>query len=151
MTTTELLSTVQAAGIAFEVHGGSLRCKPKPTGELLVLIRANKAELMALSIATLTADLPHEPTLWAKLHRLLDQADELDRAGDRDGMVRILDDIGRLISNSTPAQKAMEAPRTGKASYYGAAAATAQPRTSNAESSRMSDSARVRAGEGVRI
>jgi len=151
MTTAELLTTIQAAGIAFEVHGGTLRCKPKPTGELLELIRAHKPELMALSIATLTANLPDDPTLRAEVHRLLNAADELDRAGDEAGMVRILDDIARLVRNSTAAREAGEAPRTGRVGKDEATAATTPPRASNAKSSGMPDSVLVRGGKGVWI
>lgn len=133
MTTAELLTTIQAAGITFTVERGGLRCKPKPTGELLELIRAHKAELMALSIATLTANLPDDPTLRAEVHRLLDAADELDRAGDEAGMVRILDDIRRTIQNPTPAREAVEAPQNGRVKIDEVAAATTSPRASNAK------------------
>lgn len=154
MTTAELLTTIQAAGITFTVERGGLRCKPKPTGELLELIRAHKAELMALSIATLTANLPDDPTLRSEVHRLLDRADELDRAGDEVGMVRILDDIRRTIQNATPAQEAEEAPRTDRVGKDEVTAATAPYNAPNAKAGSNAgnaDPVPVRAGEVARL
>ena len=88
---------LQATGISFEVHGGGLRFKPKPSAELLEPIRAHKPSLMALFIASMTAELPNDPALHAEVHRLLDQADVLDLAGDVQGMQRILADIKEMI------------------------------------------------------
>ncbi|HEY9069532.1 MAG TPA: hypothetical protein VIV61_04705 [Candidatus Ozemobacteraceae bacterium] len=50
-----------------------------------------------LNPATLTADLPDDPPLRAEVHRLLDRADELDRAGDVQGMQRILANIQKMV------------------------------------------------------
>lgn len=85
------------------------------------------------------------------MQRLVDVADELSRAGDEAGMIRILDDIRRMIQNATAAREAVEVPRADRMTVDEVAAATVQPGASNAESSRMPESARVRAGEGVRI
>ena len=150
MTTAELLTTIQAAGVAFEIHGGSLRCKPKPAGELLELIRAHKAELMALSIATLTANLPDDPTLRSEVHRLLDRADELDRAGDEAGALRILDDIRQTIQNAMAATVPDKASRNDGAGKDEVSTVSTSPRASNAESPRKPVPAPVR-GAGPAI
>ncbi|OQA05915.1 MAG: hypothetical protein BWY66_02171 [bacterium ADurb.Bin374] len=97
MTFAELLTILQAAGISHEVYKDGLLCKPTPAGELLEPIRAHKPSLMAYSLATQTANLPDDPTLRSEVHRLLDRADELDRAGDVQGMQRILADIREMI------------------------------------------------------
>lgn len=85
-----------------------------------------------LNPATLTAPLPDDPTLRAEVHRLLNAADELDRAGDEAGMVRILDDIRRTIQNATAAREAKEAPRTDRVGKDEVTAGTTSPRASNA-------------------
>lgn len=41
----------------------------------------------------------HDPNLRRKLHALFDRADELDRNGDIEGVVRVLGDVERLIQN----------------------------------------------------
>ncbi|HOY67098.1 MAG TPA: hypothetical protein PLP29_09425 [Candidatus Ozemobacteraceae bacterium] len=134
MTFAELLAKIQDAGITIAIDNLRLRLDPTPCVELLELIRAHKLELMAYSVATLTANLPEDPALRSEVHRLLDTADELDRAGDEPGMVRILDDIARLVRNSTAAREAGEAPRTGRVGKDEATAGTTSPRASNAKS-----------------
>ncbi len=142
MTTAELLTTIQAAGVAFEVHGGNLRCKPKPPDDLLALIREHKAEIIAELVrrsadtpnaADLTRDVPDNPELRAEIHRLLNQADELDRAGDTSGMVRILDDIERLIQKQTPSQAVVKAVRDGGVGKDEVTAATTPYNAPNAK------------------
>jgi len=86
-----------------------------------------------LNPATLTADLPDDPTLRAEVHHLLDRADELDRAGDEAGMVRILDDIRRTIQNTTPAQEAVEASRNDRVGKDEVTAATTPYNAPNAK------------------
>ncbi|HOY65491.1 MAG TPA: hypothetical protein PLP29_01305, partial [Candidatus Ozemobacteraceae bacterium] len=95
--------------------------------------RENGAFPDGLNPATLTADLPDDPTLRSEVHRLLDRADELDRAGDEVGMVRILDDIRRTIQNATPAQEAEEAPRTDRVGKDEVTAATTPYNAPNAK------------------
>ena len=47
MTPAEILKNIQAAGVAVALHDGVLRCRPKPTGELLNMIREHKADIIA--------------------------------------------------------------------------------------------------------
>lgn len=89
-----------------------------------------------LNPATLTRTMPDDPALRGKVHRLFDQADELDRAGDEAGALRILDDIRQTIQNATAATAPDKASRNGEAGKYGVAPVSTQPRASNAEFSR---------------
>lgn len=131
-----ILEELHSAGVMIEFREGGLRCRPKPTGRLLELIRANRVALAADLVATMTRTMPDDPAFRGKVHRLLDQANELDRAGDEAGAIRILDDIRQTIQNATVAQPSEETPRNGGAGKYGVAAVSTQPRARNAESSR---------------
>lgn len=139
MTTAEAFKSIQAAGVVVALHDGTLRCRPKPTGDLLDMIREHKADIIAELVG-----LPelirragevseHDAALRNELHRLFDRADELDRAGDTRGMVSTLDDIRRLLQNTSTATTPDKAPRSGKAGIDEVAAATTSPRPSNEE------------------
>ncbi len=139
MTPAEILKNIQAAGVAVALHDGVLRCRPKPTGELLNMIREHKADIIAE-----LAGLPdlirragevseHDAALRKELYRLFDRADELDQAGDTPGMLRILNDIRRVIQNASTATTAAKTPRNSTARVDEVAAATASPRPSNEE------------------
>ncbi len=86
-----------------------------------------------LNPAILAMDLPDDSILKSEVHRLLDFADELYRAGDRDGMVRKLDDIRRLIQKQPSSQTAQKAPRNGGVAIGEVTAATTQSLASNAK------------------
>lgn len=139
MTTVEILKIIQTAGVTVALRGGVLQARPKPSGELLELIREHKAEIIAEH-----AGLPelvrragevseHDAALRRELHPLFDRADELDQKSDIPGMIRILDDIRRLLQNTALSQMADKAPRNGKAGKDEVMAATSPPSGCNAE------------------
>lgn len=86
-----------------------------------------------LNPATMTRTMPDDPALRGKVHRLLDQADELDRAGDEAGALRILDDIRRTIQNASTATVPVKALQNSTARVDEVTAATTSPRPSNEE------------------
>ncbi|HEY9070539.1 MAG TPA: hypothetical protein VIV61_09775 [Candidatus Ozemobacteraceae bacterium] len=86
--------------------------------------------------AILMADLPDDRVLRDRVHRLLDRADELDRAGDEAGALHILDDIRRTIQNATAATVPDKASRNDGAGKDEVSAVSTSPRASNAESPR---------------
>lgn len=131
-----MLEELHSAGIMIEIRDGGLRCRPKPTGRLLELIRANRIALAADLVATMTRTMPDDPVLRGQVHRLLDRADELDRAGDEAGALRILDDIRQTIQNATAATVPDKASRNDGAGKDEVSAVSTQPRASNAESPR---------------
>lgn len=139
MTTAELLASIHRAGVVVALHGGALRCKPQPPAELLEVIRERKADIIAELVG-----LPelirragevseHDAALRKELHPLFDRADELDRAGDTLGMIRILDDIRRTIQNASTAMAPNKVPQNNTARVDEVAAATTSPRPSNEE------------------
>lgn len=100
--------------------------------------------------AILTADLPDDRALRDQVHRLLNQADELDRAGDEAGALRILDDMRQTIQNATAATVPDKASRNGGAGKDEVSAVSTSPRASNAKIPRMPVPAPVR-GAGPAI
>ncbi len=78
MKPTAIIDELHAANIMIELRGGVLRCRPKPTGCLLELIRANRVALATTIVSNITT----ESTLYQMVREPLDRADELDRAGD---------------------------------------------------------------------
>ncbi|HOT29022.1 MAG TPA: hypothetical protein PLU72_12625 [Candidatus Ozemobacteraceae bacterium] len=131
-----ILEELHSAGVMIEFREGGLRCRPKPTGRLLELIQANRVALAADLVATMTRTMTDDSVLRGQVHRLLDRADELDRAGDEAGALRILDDIRRTIQNATAATVPDKASRNDGAGKDEVSAVSTSPRASNAESPR---------------